>query len=298
MATLRGLKEEIEFSKELKDLLEVMKNIAVLQFRALAGKKGRFLRFSRLLNDFFDMLEAYNFKHPYPMPDTDKVGIVAITSEEGFMGGLNLKIINAANTHPDADKAEFIIVGERGARYFKETGRKFTAFSARELSAFAGKEPDFAQFNKLALELKNYLIKVIKEGAFGRVLVIYSRSVSFMIHNIEIDQLLPIPGRQGNRKNEAGSSENLSGGPIIVESPIEGIIEYLTEEAVFHKLIEVLEESKLSEYAARTVHLEKSNQDLTEKEKQLKFRYFRAYHEVIDKNTRELFSAQLIRRKQ
>ena len=74
-------------------------------------------------------------------------------------------------------------------------------------------------------------------------------------------------------------------------------MEYLVEEMVLQNLIEILDKSKLAEFAARAIHLEKSGRDLVDKEKELMFRYFRAYHELIDKGTREIFSSQIIRRK-
>jgi len=88
-----------------------------------------------------------------------------------------------------------------------------------------------------------------------------------------------------------------AGEEIILESPLEGIVEYLVEQKILQQLIEILEDSKLSEFAARAIHLERSGQQLVEEKKGLNLRYFRARHEIIDKNTRELFSAQIIRGK-
>ena len=50
--------------------------------------------------------------------------------------------------------------------------------------------------------------------------------------------------------------------------------------------------------AARAIHLEKSGNEISEKSGRLKLQYFHAHHAVIDKGARELYSAQIIRKKQ
>ncbi|MFH1640607.1 MAG: F0F1 ATP synthase subunit gamma [Candidatus Omnitrophota bacterium] len=334
MATVKEIKEELQFNRELTGLLEVMRDVAVFQFRALQRKKERFIKFGRLLKGFFEMVDWQKTPHHFINPRTDKLGIIMITSDEGFMGGLNLKVVNASLMEPTAGVAKLIIVGERGRRYLKEMSREFVAFSTGKRSAFDGKAAEDAGKYELALELREHIIKGVKSGEFGRVIVSYPKSISFMAQKVEIVEILPIhsllrgrernPSLRGRERNpslrgreapEAISKQEIaSSAPaapprndegrasfrnddIIIESPPEGIIEYLVGEMMLQKLLEVLEESKLSEFAARAIHLEKSSRELTEQEKHIKFQYFRVYRESIDKNTRELFSAQIIRRK-
>jgi len=301
MATVKEIKEELQFNRELTGLLEVMRDIAVFQFRTLQGKKERFVKFAQLLRGFFRMVNWQKTPHYFVNPRTDKLGIIMITSDEGFMGGLNLQVINSSLRKSGAGAARLIVVGERGQRYLKEISRESVAFSAKEGSAFGGKTAGDAEKYKLALELKDYIVKGVRNGEFGRVVIAYPKCISFMAQKVEITEILPIAPQASSLKphveRAAWSMECGARDDIIIESPLEGIVEYLVEEMVLQKLLEILEESKLSEFAARAIHLEKSSQELTEEERSIKFQYFRAYHESIDKNTRELFSAQIIRRK-
>jgi len=278
MATANEIKDELQFNGELMDILDVMKNIAVFEFRALQRKRKKFDMFAQCLKGFFGMLDVRDFPHPFIRPATDRPAIVMITSDEGFMGGLNRKVISAGLNHPGADGAELVIVGERGAQHLKEIGRPFTVFSSLE------------ERYRLTSELTAHVIKGIKNRQFGRVVASYPRPVSFMVQQVKVIEILPIAG-------ETPSAPRNDGGSLIIESPMEGIIEYLAEGLVLQKLMEVLEDSKLSEFAARAIHLEESGQELAEKKKYLKFQYFRSHHEIIDKTTRELFAAQIIRRK-
>ena len=302
MRAANEINEELRFNMELAGLLDAIKSVAVLRFRALQEKKGRFTRFTPILKNFFGMMDLRSVKHPFISPRTGKIAIVMITSDEGFVGGLNLRVTDAAFMSPASSGAEFIVVGEKGVMHLKEAKKEFTAF--RNASNVEDRY-------KLALELKDHILKGVRQGQFGKVLVFYPRSVSFIVHRVEVAQLLPvalpkqavngvIPAKAGIYTAQpwipafAGTTRT---DDVIIESPLGGIIDYLAEEEVLQKMIDILEDSKLSEFAARALHLEESNRRLKEKEKELKFQYFHAYHEKIDKNIRELFSAQVIRRK-
>ena len=63
------------------------------------------------------------------------------------------------------------------------------------------------------------------------------------------------------------------------------------------KLFEVFEDSKLAELSARTLHLEESYQTLIEQKKGLSHQYFQSRHEAVDAEMRDLFSAQIVRKK-
>ncbi|MBL7069370.1 MAG: F0F1 ATP synthase subunit gamma [Candidatus Omnitrophica bacterium] len=285
MATVKEIKEELQFDRELKGLLEMMRDIAVFQFRTLEGKGERFVRFYQLLEKFFGMASLKRAPHHFVNPRTDRLAMVMITSNEGFMGGLNLKVINTSLSQKGAEDAALIIVGERGQRYLKEIGREFIGF----------KRADFAERYNLVLELRDYITNGIRKEEFGRVRVVYPRPLSFMVQKIEVRELLPIAKESESQRVRGAEYKGETS--IIIESPLEEIVEYLVEVLLLQKFMEILEDSKLSEFAARAIHLEKGSRELEEKERLVLSQYFRAYHGLIDKNTRELFSAQLIMRR-
>jgi len=273
------LKEDLKFNGELTDLLEIMKNVAVFQYRSLLKKRERFLRLSGLLGGFFRMFDASKPPHRFIRPRVDKFALIMITSNEGFMGDLNFQVVDSAILRARAAAAEFVVVGESGERYLRDIGKKCTAF--RGVADAAGR-------CALAKELKGYIIKGLMEERFGKVSIFFPNPVSFLQQKVEEVELFPLTALLPQK----GQTE-MESIPIL-ESPEEGIIEYLSEAFIENKLIELLEDSKLSEFAARAVHLERSGQELVEKKKQLQRQYSHALHELIDKNTRELFSSQII----
>lgn len=275
----REIKEDLLFNLEFMGLLEVMKNIAIAQFRSLQTMKMRFAQFFRYMDGFFQMVDIRKAPHRFINPKIDKNAAILLTSDQGFMGDLNFQVVDAAIQKKGSEADELIVVGESGARYLKDHGKKFTAFQG---AADAGGR------RVLAAALKDHIIKGVDEERFGRATVHYPNPVSFMIQKVEALELLPLSAFFLPEINSGYRA------PVILESPVEGIIEYLAEEFIEQKLMELLEDSKLSEFAARASHLERSGQELMDKQKYLRALYFRAYHEIIDKNTRELFSSQIL----
>lgn len=281
MAAINKIKNELCFCSDLRQLLDIMKDIAVFQYHILQQKEQRFNEFASLIEKFFYFFDGSQFKHPFVTPKSAKSYVVIITSDEGFMGNLNLKVINIAlNRSKDWD-SEIIIVGEKGKNYLKEIGREAITFK---------NITNFDQRFKLAFELKNFVFSKVVEEGIGRVVVFYPKSVSFMVQKVEEMWILPLSILADlNAEDKKKKS-------VIIESPAAGIIEFLAQAIAFQKFIEVLEEGKLSEFAARAIHLEDSQQELWRREKSFRFKYFRAHHAGIDKTTRELFSSQIIRK--
>jgi F0F1-type ATP synthase gamma subunit len=130
------------------------------------------------------------------------------------------------------------------------------------------------------------------KGNFGRLVLFYPRPVSFMVQKIEQLELLPC-----NRLFEKESEKIKDWKNVIVESPVDHVIEYLVETWIVQKLFEVFEDSKLAELSARTLHLEESYQTLVQQKKGLRHQYFQSRHELVDSEMRDMFSAQIVRKK-
>ncbi len=278
MPTIKELKEDLQFNTELIDLLDVMKNTAIFQFHSLLAKKERFGIFFESVKGFFDLIGKTRSENVLVNPKSDKEAIIMVTSDEGFMGSLNSQVIGLASIQDGFKDANLIIIGERGAHQLEEIKRTFMPFRGAT---------DAASRRALAWALADYIIRGARKGLFGRVRVAYPMPISFMYQKAKIVNILPLTEMKPEKEDEKVQE-------LIVESPLNDIIDYLAEGLIRQKLIGILEDSKLSEFAARAIHLESSSQELTDKKKKVKSQYFRAYHEMIDKSTRELFSAQII----
>ena len=280
MQSAQKLKKELLFNTELTQLLDVLKGIAASQFRQLEKRKERFARFMDAFEGFFQMIDFSDLNHPFAQAQ-GKLGIIIVTSDEGFMGGLNTKVVNAALAYPEAEQAAFIAIGERGAGYLKGMGRSCVEFPGIPAEGCYD----------VALQLKDFIMSEALKGTFVRLVLFYPRPFSFTLQKVDSVTILPCNELFAKRERIVLKEE------LILDSSLNRIIEYLLGAWITEKLLEVFEDSKLSEFSARTVHLEESHQVLQQRDKTIKFQYFRSHHELVDRSMRETFSAQLIRKK-
>lgn len=302
MQSLQKLQTELRLNTEMVELINTLKGVAVVEFQRLEKRKERFERFFSSIDGFFRFIDFSKVKHPF-VNEKGRTGIVMVTSDEGFMGGLNTKVIHEALNYCASEDSDFIILGKRGANYLRGMGYDFEEFPG------IGVDDRYAPANKL----KEHLIKRSLSERLSRIVLFYPKPISFFVQKIERVHILPCQNLFKGYEQEKGLEDIskvvesriqqwISRIPgmdedIIVESSLEDMIEYLVEVWLTQKLFEVFEDSKLAELSARAVHLEESQQHLGEQAKELKHQYFRSHHELIDKDLRDMFSAQAVRRK-
>lgn len=294
---LTELKKQMKFNMELLSLISTLKNIASSRYHSMEKEKERFERFMESFEGYFRIVHLVEADNPLVRSRTDVLGIIAVTSDSGFMGGLNAGIISRvfelAGDRP-AGKVSLIIIGEKGAAKIADAGRKFKFFRGID------HETRYEQ----AMEITDYVVKEVQSGRIGTLSLVYPRSVSFTRQVIETINVLPcaelfdkLAHNVEKRETDGVWAAARSARKVLVESSFPDMVEYLARTWVASKLYEVFEDSKLSEFGARAMHLEGSHQKLEKEQKKLQFRYFRAAHEKIDKGMRESFAAGNIRKK-
>jgi ATP synthase F1 gamma subunit len=279
MKTLSTVKKDLEFNTGLSSLIEVLKNIAVSQFHTLENKMKDYDTLLNAINSFFELVDPNQAKHPFLIPRDKTQIVVAFTSDSGLLGGLNMQVINAAQLELQQMPGRLVVVGERGKAYAQESKNPFVSFGGIK------EEEQYSQVK----QLRDYLVNSFLNESTGYLKVVFPRPVSFTVQKAEVVNVLPFCQ---DSKEGVASNEPLT--DVILESRPEDIIEYLVYLWLGQKLNQISILSRLSEFAARFVHLEGSSQRLKEMDKSLKLQYFRIRHENIDCSMRELFATRLL----
>jgi ATP synthase F1 gamma subunit len=279
MKTLVSIKKDLEFNTGLSSLIEVLKTIAVSQYRALEKKIKSYERLIAGIESFFNFIDIKSIDHPLVNPKEKRQIVIAVTSDSGLMGGLNMQVVNYALAELEQISGKLVVIGERGKVYAREMGVPFVAFSGIK------EEERYAQ----AMQLRDYIIRRVSEESIGYLKVVYPRPVSFTVQRVETVSFLPFAPSTGEGAFKEGVSPE-----IILESDLGDLLAYLLYLWMGQKLFEIFGLSRLAEFAARFVHLEESAEKLKDMDKKLRLQYFRVRHELIDRNMRELFSARLL----
>ena len=280
MPSTDAIKKELQTNTELDGFLEALKMIAATEYRVLEKQKQRFARFLEMFSAFLELIDFSSVAHPF-RKRKGNLGIIMITSDEGFMGGLNTQVLQTGLSYRERDEDELIVIGDKGASYLRGMGLKITAFPGIKSEGRY----------EAALKLKDYLMTSGLTDHFGRSVLVYPKSISFVIQRVDVITLLPCSELFEKRQQVMDKED------IIVESLPQDMIGYLISTWITKILFEVFEDSKLAEFSARTIRLEESHQILLEEKKKLKNQYFRSRREFINKGMQDMFSGQIVRRK-
>ena len=279
MAGVIRLKQELQFNTQLGGLLDALKSIAAQQFQTLE-------RNFRTNKPFFDAIltiagtfDLERLAHPFTK-GAGPIGVIVVTSDTGLLGGLNQQVVIRALQEYRRQPGELMVIGERGLSYLREqrlTAQSFRSPADHERRAVAG-------------QVRDYALNRVLAGHLGGLSIVYPKAVSFTVQRVELLRVIPC----SEWLRGAHVARGVRGGPLLLESPAPGILEYLVWLWLGEQLVEVLASSRLAELAARSVHLEGSSQELQRRGKKLLMRYFRERRELIDRNIRELFAAKAL----
>ena len=282
MPSITTVKNEREFYRDFYTLVNVLKTIAISQFHSLERKMKTYAELIETVEHFFELLVLDSIAHPFVRPREDvPLGIVAITSDRGLLGGLNHRVMTAAFGYMQDKKKPLIVVGQQGQNFMHGLNIFFKGFIVGE---------DSQRYTR-AIEMRDYILAEVLSGRMGAVKIFYPFASSIKSQKVmEVDLL---PCTQWPRKDDRRWGEGLEQ-EMVLESDPGKLVEYLVYLSMGQKIFEILQFSRLAEFAARTIHLEESAEKIKDIDKKLQLKYFRARHEIIDQQMRELFSARVI----
>jgi ATP synthase F1 gamma subunit len=280
MKLLSQIKKDLDFNLNLYNLIEVLKEIAIAQYRILEKKIRTFEDVFAALGDIFTLMQSSTIEHPLLRTAGRQPGVVALTSDAGLLGGLNMGVMTQAIKEAEKSRAKLIIIGEKGQMYAQESGLPFVIFKGVK------DETRFAQ----AQELRNYILDEELNLRLGDLKIVYPVALSIVSQQVKTLQLFPFTKPEQFRQPVAQSAAL----DVVMESRPEDILQYWIYLYLGQKFYQIFGLARLAELSARFAHLETSKTKIEQLNKELKLQYFRQRHEMIDKNMRELFAARLV----
>ena len=285
-------------------MVEMLINVSLIQYHNL--EKTRQKRFDTFVNSFgafFNTVNLVDQKNPLIHKLCDKDGILVITSDSGFMGGLNIKVANCALSLGSSD-ATYFISGEKGLQPFLKKNHEMMSTVALVLRSEKGIDPYDNKEKDMEIAEVNYdqvvsiakaIIGKVKRGEIGSLQVVYPKSITFTQVAVEHTHVLPCGGIFNGEtpvdfKRPQGLISDFR--KVIVESSYEDIVDYLSETWLVYKLMEIFEDSKLAEFSARAIHLSGSKDYLKKEFVKMDKLSKDMIGERIDKQLREINSAK------
>jgi ATP synthase F1 gamma subunit len=287
MSRKQRLKVDLDYTSELLEIVSILRDVASNHFYNTAKRKQRFLEFSEAFIDFFRMVSLSEAKHLLVHSDVEKVGLVLITSERGFIGEMTSKVIKTGLTEAEKyDAKEFIVIGYRGEQKLKQSELKKNI----EIKVFRDIE-DYGLY-KMTLMVKEYIIQQVMEKKLGKIFAIYPFAFSFNLIKPKVVKLLPSEELITQQMEIKDVIEK-----VIVESDVSDIIGYLANLWLTCRIYEMLEDCVIAGFAAQAQQLEAAMERLKKEKKGLVMEFKKAKRADIDKSLKEVFTASLMTRR-
>ena len=285
MPTKEAIRRELDFSKNMADILDVMKQLAQSQFSV--SKRIVSNTFAGLVVSFdriFELALALPDKHPLIHAQCDKIGIIVTTSDQSFMGSLNSKITKKAKETAGNSPAMFLVCGRKGAMKFKFNHDPFVGFPAIK---------EGPSMLVLSTELANFIIKEVCEKRLGRVYVVSAESTSFTSQAIRATQLLPFS--EIVKKREIFKAKKIEGNNLILaESQTQAFATFTARLWIRNALFFLFKNNKPAEYSALATQMEGSFDNVKKVIGKLNVLYKRARNEKVDASMREIFVSTMV----
>lgn len=281
MGKASKVKTEVIEVRDLNDVIQVLKDVADMRYFALSTQKDHFLRFNESFADFFRLIAFSQVRHPLVSNDYPGMVYLIVTTEQGFVGDLNTKVVVRAIQEKEKNpSATFITIGRRGVG-------KVEQFGHQSIKTFVDLED--GKHYELALKVKDYLVEQIMNGKIGKVSVVYPWPKEFGVIKPRMIRLMPC---EHVLRKKAELLDSLNG--VIEESDPMDMIGYMANIWLTSRLSEIFYDTALAAAAAQTQQLDNSATKMKKEVQLVRLKYRKAKRSDIDKSLREVFSAKMM----
>ncbi len=259
MGSTKELRVRIKSVTSTLQLTKAMGLVASSKIRRANEAMGKAREFTKALKKSVASLTSSPecLKSPYMRTsENPRTRIIVIAGDRGLAGGYNANVIRLASAF---EGAEFIPIGKRACEKFGKS------INSSEKYCFED-----------AYELADTLCNDFAEGKFDRLGIIYTKYISVMSGEAQIEWILPF---------EKGESEDAS---VIFEPDHLTVLNSVVREYVAGMLIAYIRESFASEVAARRMAMDSAGKNAKQMIEDLQLEYNRARQGAITQEITEI----------
>ena len=281
MGKASKVKVEVGEVRDLVDLIQVLKDVADMKYHALNAQRVKFNRFNESFTEFFSLVGFSQIQHPLVNNSNPNSVILVISSERGFVGDLNSRVVGRAMEEKEKNpQAQLVVVGKKGVMKFEGMGQKI-------LKAYEDVEE--RGFYEVAVEIKTYLVQEVMAGRIGRVSIVYPWPKDYTVIKPRTVKLLPCDDLFSKNTLTVEKFRQ-----VIEESDPLDMIGYLADLWLSSRIYEIFFDTNLAAAVAQTQQLDNSLGKMRKEREVVKLKYRKARRGDIDKSLREVFSARMM----
>jgi ATP synthase F1 gamma subunit len=275
------VKVEVGEVRELVDLIGVLKDVADMKYHAMMTQRVKFNRFNESFTEFFSLVGFSQIQHPLVSNSNPNSIILVISTERGFVGDLNSRVVGRAMEEKDKNpQAQFVVIGKKAVMKLESMGQKILK---------TWEDVEDRGFYEVAVDIKTYLVKEVMEGRMGRIILVYPWPKDYTTTKPRAVKLLPCEDLLPKQTQTIEKFHQ-----VIEESDPLDMTGYLADLWLSSKIYEIFFDTNLAAAAAQTQQLDSSLSKMRKERDVVKLKYRKAKRGDIDKSLREVFSARMM----
>ena len=281
MASMREIKRRrgsIQSTQQITKAMKLVSTVKLQKARQRAENSKPYFQY--MYKTVTSMLaKAGEINHPYlKSGNSDKVGIVAITSNRGLAGGYNANIARLIQASGfEKEKIRLYTVGNKGAETLARKGYEIAADYPEVIE-----EPTFED----AKQIGERLLSDFSNGEIGEIYVAYTKFKNTVSHIPKMMKLLPID--PAKMQTEEGEADELT--LMNFEPSEEEAIGLLIPKYVTSILYGAFVEAVASENGARMQAMDSATNNAEEIINDLELKYNRARQGAITQELTEIIA--------
>ena len=281
-ANMKEIKERIDSVKNTSQITNAMNIVSSTKFKRFQVLTLKSRSYARAVNEAFDNLVASLTGNKFVIFDgkteVKRVGIIVMTSDRGLCGSFNSNTFRRLESmkkefQKEGKDVSVITIGRKAKEYCKNRDINVDSEYTQMIP-----ETMFETGKKISEDVVQFYLN----DFYDEVYMIYSKFVSAVEYNIQVEKLLPIEKKEGLPTKE-----------YVFEPSEEEVLNSFVPQVLNIKLYQSLLENSASEHSARMSAMKQANDNASEMIRNLEVQYNRERQGKITQELTEIISGSL-----
>ena len=281
-ANMKEIKERIDSVKNTSQITNAMNIVSSTKFKRFQVLTLKSRNYARAVNEAFDNLVASLTGNKFVIFDgkteVKRVGIIVMTSDRGLCGSFNSNTFRRLESmkkefQKEGKDVSVITIGRKAKEYCKNRDINVDSEYTQMIP-----ETMFETGKKISEDVVQFYLN----DFYDEVYMIFSKFVSAVEYNIQVEKLLPIEKKEGLPTKE-----------YVFEPSEEEVLNSFVPQVLNIKLYQSLLENSASEHSARMSAMKQANDNASEMIRNLEVQYNRERQGKITQELTEIISGSL-----
>ena len=281
-ANMKEIKERIDSVKSTSQITNAMNIVSSTKFKRFQVLTLKSRSYARAVNEAFDNLVASLRGNKFVIFDgkseVKRAGIIMMTSDRGLCGSFNSNTFRRLESmrkkfEKEGKDVSVVTIGRKAKEYCKNRDINVDSEYTQMIP-----ETMFETGKKISEDVVQFYLN----DFYDEVYMIYSKFVSAIEYNIQVEKLLPIEKKEGLPTKE-----------YVFDPSEEEVLNSFVPQVLNIKLYQSLLENSASEHSARMSAMKQANDNAAEMIRNLEVQYNRERQGKITQELTEIIGGSL-----